>query len=117
MGKKESIAATCPECRGPLTVFRTESLVEVRCLVGHAYSPQGLLQAHSDTQEKARWSAVVSLRETEAMVEATSDQFSPEVLARLREQVEKKQSQAASIVAVLENLEPFEIDSRTSDPK
>jgi hypothetical protein len=94
-----------------------DSLVEVRCLVEHAYSPQGVLRAHCETQEKALWAAVVALRETEAMLEAMSDQFSPEVLARLREQVEKKKSQAASIEAVLENLETFELDGVAADFK
>jgi len=115
LGTKESIAATCPECRGPLSVLRTDSLLEIRCLVGHAYSPQGLLQAHSETQEKALWAAVVSLRETEAMVDAISDQFSPEVGDRLREQVTKKRSQAESLQLILEDLEPFEVDAGTSD--
>jgi two-component system, chemotaxis family, protein-glutamate methylesterase/glutaminase len=109
MRTKESIEATCPDCRGPLSVLRTDSLVEIRCLVGHTYSVQGLLAAHSETQEKALWSAVVSLREAANIVEAVADQLSSDRLGRLRSQAEKKQDQAAILQQVLEALEPFEL--------
>ena len=109
MGTKESIEATCPECRGPLSVLRTESLVEVRCLVGHTYSPKALLAAHVEAEEKALWAAIVALREAANIVEAAGGQFSPEVLLRLRAQAEKKSAQAEALVAVVEGLEPFEV--------
>ena len=108
MHTKESIEVTCPECRGPLSVQRTDSLVEVRCLVGHTYSPQGLLTAHSETQEKALWSAVVALKETSSLLDAIADQLPHERLVRLRAQVTKKQAQAAAIERILEDLEPFQ---------
>jgi two-component system chemotaxis response regulator CheB len=109
VGTKESIEATCPDCRGPLSVIRNDSLVEFRCLVGHTYSANGLLAAHSDTQEKALWSAVVSLRESANIVEAVADQIAPERLAKLRLQVKKKLAEAAALEDILENLEAFEL--------
>jgi uncharacterized protein YbaR (Trm112 family) len=89
MQTKESIEATCPDCRGPLSVVKTDDLVEVRCLVGHSYSysPRTLLQAHVEAQEKALWSAAVALRETEAIVNSLGAEFPPAVLERLREQL------------------------------
>lgn len=109
MATKESIEATCPDCRGPLSLWRTDSLVEVRCLVGHTYSPQGLLTAHSEAQEKALWAALVSLQETEVLVDAVADQLAPEVIEKLRSQVRKKKLQAAILQEILEDLEHFEI--------
>jgi two-component system chemotaxis response regulator CheB len=109
MSTKESIEATCPDCRGPLSVLRTDSLVEFRCLVGHKYSIQGLLAAHSETQEKALWSAAVSLKETANIIEALADQLPPDHVERLRSQVRKKQAQAAVLQEILEDLEPFEV--------
>jgi len=108
MQTKESIEATCPDCRGPLSLVKTDDLVDVRCLVGHSYSPRTLLHAHVEAQEKALWSAAVALGETEAMVNSLAAEFPPAVLGRLREQVEKKQRQAATVQTIIEDLEPFE---------
>jgi len=109
VGIKESIEATCPDCRGPLSVTRNETLVEFRCLVGHTYSAKGLLAAHSDAQEKALWQAVVSLKESANIVDAVADQVAPELLAKLRLQVKKKLAEAAALEDILENLEAFEL--------
>jgi two-component system chemotaxis response regulator CheB len=105
--RKTSIDATCPECRGPLSVVRTDELVEVRCLVGHTYSPRTLLQAHGEAQEKALWSAAVALRETEAIVNSVSAELPTALVERLRVQVEKKQRQAEAVQAIIEDLEAF----------
>jgi two-component system, chemotaxis family, protein-glutamate methylesterase/glutaminase len=108
VGTKESIEATCPDCRGPLSVVRTDSLIEFRCLVGHVYSAKALLAAHSDTQEKALWSAVVALKEAGVIVEALADQFPADHLDRLRAQVRKKQTAATVLERILLELEPFD---------
>jgi hypothetical protein len=92
-----------------LSSLRNETLVEFRCLVGHTYSAKGLLAAHADAQEKALWSAVVSLREWANIVEAVADQVAPELLAKLRPQVKKKLAEAAVVEDILENLESFEL--------
>jgi hypothetical protein len=110
MSKKESIEATCPECRGPLSLFREGNLVEVRCLVRHAYSPITLLHAHAEAQESALWAAVVALRETATLIDSLSSEFAPSVLERLRAQVEKKRKQAVIIEAVIADLDPFELN-------
>jgi len=109
MPTKEGIEATCPECRGPLRILQTDELVEISCLVGHAYSPRGLLLAHSETQEKALWAAVVALRETSEIVSRVAGEFPPEVAEKLRRQVEAKLSQATTIEEVIHKLEPFDV--------
>jgi two-component system chemotaxis response regulator CheB len=110
MERKEPINATCPECRGPLTAQEHNGIVEFHCLVGHAYSPRALLQAHSETQERTLWSAVVVLEEASNLVAAVSAQVSPQELTRLSEQAEVKKLQAGQIRRLLKDLEPFQTD-------
>ena len=75
MVEKDTIEATCPECRGPLTRARIDHFDEFECLVGHKYSAEMLLNAHSETQERALWAAVVALEEARQLVAATADDF------------------------------------------
>ena len=110
MEDKEIIQATCPECRGPLTKTGHDRLHEYECLVGHKYSPRTLLKAHSETQERALWAAVVALEETTTIAHAVSQDFPAEVAERLSSQAEVKRKQAREIRNVLERLEPFRLD-------
>jgi two-component system chemotaxis response regulator CheB len=108
--KKQSIEATCPECRGPLSEIRIENEnPEYRCLVGHRYSARSLLEEHAEAQERVLWSAVVALEESTSLVNAVGAQFAPEVADRLRKQAALKHQQAAEIRRVLEGLERFAI--------
>lgn len=111
MDSTRPVEATCPECRGPLSEV-TEGdghpkLLEFKCLVGHTYSPRALLEAHSETQERTLWSAVVVLEESARMVQAIESEFKPEIVERLRQQVATKMEQASQIRRILEQLEPF----------
>jgi len=54
---------TCPECGGPLTGAKENGLIFFRCRVGHAYSPDSMLQAQSASVESALWAAVQSLQQ------------------------------------------------------
>jgi two-component system chemotaxis response regulator CheB len=107
---KKLIEATCPECRGPLTEIRHDDICEYRCLVGHRYSARGVLQAHSEAQEKALWAAVVALEEAANLARAVSDQFPPEVAERLVAQGERRLQQAAEVRKLLQGLEPFQTE-------
>jgi two-component system, chemotaxis family, protein-glutamate methylesterase/glutaminase len=102
---KISIEATCPDCRGPLSIRNTDGMLDVVCLIGHVYTPRTLLLAHAETQENALWAAVVSLAEVSSIVEALSNEFAPEVMQRLRAQAKKKLDQAAVVRRVIEELE------------
>jgi len=104
---KHPIEATCPDCRGPLSETVHGELCEYSCLVGHAYSARNLLQAHSETQEKALWAAVVALEESVNLVDVTASQFSSEVAQSLKDQALAKSREALEIRKVLERLEPF----------
>jgi len=105
---KTAIEATCPDCRGPLSVSAYDDLREYSCLVGHRYSARVLLQAHSETQERSLWSAVVALEEAGNLVQQVADQFPEHVTERLQKQAAAKKEQAAAIRRILEELEAFE---------
>src|SRR5581483_1758200 len=109
MEAKRTIQVTCPDCRGPMTELQMDGLREYRCLVGHAYSPSSVLEAHSETQEKALWAAVVALEEAANLARLVAPQFGATVAARLEEQAAQKLRQAAEVRAVLERLEPFQL--------
>lgn len=104
---KTAIEATCPDCRGPLSVSSYGGLREYSCLVGHRYSARGLLQAHSETQERSLWAAVVALEEAGNLVREVTFAFPDDVAARLQEQIAKKMDQAAAIRRILQELEAF----------
>ena len=109
--QKKLVNATCPECRGPLSEQRPPGgPTELVCLVGHRYSARALLEAHSETQEKALWSAVVALEETSNMARAVSADLAPGIADRLQEQVAQRLREAGIIREILQRLEPFRLD-------
>ena len=110
METKNLINATCPECRGPMSENRMNGMKEFRCLVGHAYSPRTLLQAHGQAQEGALWAAVVALEEAANLVDAAADQLPAELVSKLRRQAEKKGQQAQQLRGIIQELEPFATD-------
>jgi two-component system chemotaxis response regulator CheB len=103
------LEATCPDCRGPLTAVSDNGVVEYLCLVEHRYSPLALLAAHSDTQERALWAAVLVLEEAAIIARHVASQV-PALSESLRQQGEDKARQADTIRQVLDGLIPFTID-------
>ena len=110
MTNRRLIQATCPECRGPLTAIEDGELKEYECMVGHRYTPQALLHAHAQTQERALWSAVVALEEAENIVAEVTPQFSEPVRSSLETEAEQKVHQAETIRTILGQLTPFRTD-------
>jgi two-component system chemotaxis response regulator CheB len=67
----EPTRLTCPDCHGPIERFRFGPITEYKCRVGHAYSPENMLAAHEDAEERALWSAIESLEEGADLAEET----------------------------------------------
>jgi two-component system chemotaxis response regulator CheB len=101
--------ATCPECRGPLSDVTENGVHEYRCLVEHRYSAAALLQAHSETQERTLWSAVLALEEAAVIARDVAKQW-PHAAETLHKQAAEKEAQAATVRRVLEVLKPFTVD-------
>jgi two-component system chemotaxis response regulator CheB len=107
MTSRRPIEATCPECRGPLSEIRDGDLLEYECLVGHRYSPEALLHAHADTQERALWSAVVALEEARTLVRSVAPQLPPETRESLETEAAEKERQAENVRDIIRHLTPF----------
>src|SRR5437868_4579106 len=100
------INATCPECRGPLSVVVEDGVREYRCLVQHRYADTALLHAHSDTQERVLWAALLVLEEAAVLAREVAA-HQPETRADLLRQATAKQEQAEVIRCLLERFQPF----------
>src|SRR5207248_11751710 len=48
----------CPECHGVLWAPADDESADFRCRVGHAYSPESLLDAHSASLESSLWAGL-----------------------------------------------------------
>lgn len=57
---------TCPDCHGSLVEMPADS-TRYRCLVGHAWTPDALLDAYNGGLERAMWTALRTLDEKAAL--------------------------------------------------
>jgi len=65
----QASAVACPDCRGGMAYVSTAGTGYYRCHVGHAFSPETLLEAQADNVEAALWTAVSILEEKAAVHE------------------------------------------------
>jgi len=77
---------TCPECHGVLTRIKDGSFARFRCHTGHAFSPDTLLTAVTESIEDSLWDALRALDETIMMLNNIGDHFAehdqPQVAGR-----------------------------------
>lgn len=59
---------TCPDCNGSLVEMPGDSR-QYRCLVGHAWTPDALLDAYGGGLERAMWTALRTLDEKAALAQ------------------------------------------------
>jgi len=92
---------SCPDCHGVLWEMHEGSLTRFRCRVGHAFSPESLLAAHSDTLEEALWVALRALEESAAMGKRLGERAQERghllTAARFAEQTDDARQRAAVI--------------------
>lgn len=91
---------TCPECRGPITEFRSGKLVEYRCRVGHAYSALAFAQDHQSAVERKLWQAVLALEESAEIADKLSKQFG----GTYKQQAQDRRQQASMIREILQEV-------------
>jgi len=67
---------TCPDCQGTLFVARQENVILFRCRVGHAYSPESMLESQEENVERLLWSAARALEEQAEYISQMAEQLS-----------------------------------------
>ena len=90
----------CPECGGVLQPIDEGEWLRFRCMVGHAYSPEALLDAQADALESALWSAVRNLEERAELMRRLADRTAdqaPDSTDRYRRRSEEASHEAGVI--------------------
>jgi two-component system, chemotaxis family, protein-glutamate methylesterase/glutaminase len=100
MSEPENTNLTCPECHGPLQQIMHGDLMELKCRVGHRYSPASAVTAHDESEERILWSAAESLEEGADLVEKVSP-YLPDSPAAISEKAKKRRDLATQIRKIL----------------
>lgn len=90
---------TCPECRGPIWVERHGRILEYRCRVGHAYSPQTFQSEHDRTVERSLWASLLALEESAELAEKRAAEEGGAAV----EEARVKRERAAALRKILED--------------
>jgi two-component system chemotaxis response regulator CheB len=101
---------SCPSCGGTLWETVSDGIASYRCRVGHAYTLNSLVAGHTDTVERAFWTAYRALEEQSAMsrrvARRLADRGRLESAGRFERQAEQSARQAAELKQILDALEP-----------
>jgi two-component system chemotaxis response regulator CheB len=92
----ELVAFSCPECGGTLWETVTGGTTSYRCRVGHAYTLNSLIARHSETVERALWTAYRALEEQAAMSNRVSRRLAERGRAESSERFERRAELAAA---------------------
>ncbi len=100
------MAFVCPECQGPLWEMRDGKLVRYQCQVGHRYSLENLLAAHSEELEAALWIALRTLEERVTLQRRLAEQSAgaPEARRMFLTRARDNEKHAALLRQVLEQF-------------
>jgi len=66
---------TCPDCQGTLFLIHQENVLRFQCRVGHAYSPESMLESQDENVERLMWSAARALEEQGEYINQMADQL------------------------------------------
>lgn len=64
---------TCPDCGGVLWEADEAGVVQLRCSVGHKYSPESLVAEHGRELERALWTAMRALDDRSTLMQRMAD--------------------------------------------
>jgi two-component system chemotaxis response regulator CheB len=93
----EGTAITCPDCGGVLFEHDDGEFVRYACRVGHAYSPDSLIDGQSHSLETALWTALRSLEERADLFRRMSRRASGRAAANFGRRARDADAQAALI--------------------
>jgi two-component system chemotaxis response regulator CheB len=105
---------TCPECHGTLFETKEAGVVHFRCRVGHAYSPEKLLDEQNVKLEAALWVALRALRENNDLLERLAKRARQSERSRSAEYFEEKKAFNDTQITLLEEALSSEIIAATN---
>ncbi|MDQ1646036.1 MAG: two-component system, chemotaxis family, protein-glutamate methylesterase/glutaminase, partial [Cryptosporangiaceae bacterium] len=94
----------CPSCHGALFALDGEPVPRYRCRVGHAWSPETLLEEQASALEGALWMALRSLEEKSALSGRMSTAAKARGSAGPAERYATTAAEAASAAALIRDL-------------
>jgi two-component system chemotaxis response regulator CheB len=108
----------CPDCHGVLWEIKDDELIRFRCRVGHAYVPDGLVEAQSEKLEEALWIALRSLRESAALATRLATRARDRNWTLIAESHDERAREAAERARAIEQvLERGKLGAIAPDPK
>lgn len=91
---------TCPDCSGSLVELPTPG-GQYRCLVGHGWTPDSLLEAYSGGLERALWMALRTLDEKTALARRMASHSRQAGRTLVAERYDNQEEEALAAAAVL----------------
>ncbi len=110
---------TCPDCHGTLWEIHDQESLRFRCRVGHSYTAQSFLAAHSDTLEDALWIAMRTLEESASLSRRLAERATREnqrvSAGRFMEKAVETEEHAALIGRILQTNQAITEQSITEE--
>ena len=100
----EPSSYVCPECSGTLYEIKEGDMLRFRCRVGHAYSPENVVEAKSEATEAALWAALRSLEESAHLSRRLADRMSNDLRERFLEEASSKEQHASLLRDILTHV-------------
>ena len=94
-------AFSCPDCHGVLWEAQEGKLLRYRCRVGHAFTPDSLMAAQSQSLEEALWVALRALEESAAMARRLGERAGGRGHALAGRRFEEQEQDALSRAAII----------------
>jgi len=109
---------TCPDCGGVLLEREEGGVVRFACQVGHAYSPESLVEHQGDALESALWQALRTLEERADLLNRMSKRATRRGMddtgGRMERRAERITSHASEIRNTILRLRNAEVDETTA---
>lgn len=102
-GESSPSSFSCPDCGGVLNV-ETGPVLRFRCRVGHAYGPDSLFAAQTDTVDEALWAALRALEEKASIAARLARRARHDGLFHSEISYSERSAEADRIAAVLRGL-------------
>ncbi len=93
--KKTSL--TCPDCGGAIERIEDGKLLQYRCRVGHAYSADSAMTAHTAREENTLWTAIVLLQEGAELALEIAETRNGEAAEELRREAKARRELAERV--------------------